>query len=54
MTVSITEFADKVLLDGNPLVAVYSRVAIHNMTDGTVVADPEPSSGLVPLEFDSE
>ena len=49
MIVSITEFADKLALDGNAFVAVYSRVAVHNVSGNTVVADPEPSSGLVPL-----
>ncbi len=47
--VSITEFADKLVLGGDDYVAVYSRVAVQNMTDHVVVADPQPSPGLVPL-----
>jgi len=49
-TVSITEFADEVVLDGNPFVAVYSRVHVANPTAHGVTADPEPSSTLVPLD----
>jgi hypothetical protein len=49
-TVSITELADRVVLGGDPFVAVYARVAVHNPTDRPVVADPDPSPGLVPLD----
>jgi hypothetical protein len=49
-SVSITEFADKLSVDGNAFVAVYSRVAVHNPTDQVVTADPDPSPGLVPLD----
>ena len=42
-TVSITEFADKVVLGGNPFVAVYSRVHVANPTGHAVTADPEAS-----------
>ncbi len=49
-TVSITEFADKVVLGGNPFVAVYSRVRVANPTSHTVTADPEASPTLVPLD----
>ena len=48
--VSITEFADRLVLGGNAYVAVYSRVAISNPTAHVVVADPEASAGLVPLD----
>jgi hypothetical protein len=48
-TVSITEFADRLVLGGNPYVAVYSRVTVQNPTDHVVVADPGPSRGLLPL-----
>ena len=48
--VSITEFADKVIIGGNAYVAVYSRVAVRNSTDHVVAADPQASSGLVPLK----
>ncbi len=49
-TVSITEFADRVVLGGNPYVAVYGRVRIDNGTGHTVTADPAASSTLVPLD----
>jgi hypothetical protein len=48
-SVSITEFADRVVLGGDAYVAVYSRVAVRNPTGRGIVADPRPSSGLVPL-----
>lgn len=48
--VSITEFADRVVIGGDPFVAVYSRVAVDNPTDRSVAADPDPSPGLVPLD----
>ena len=47
--VSITEFADKLVLAGDAYVAVYSRVAVSNPTDHEITANPEASSGLVPL-----
>ena len=49
-TVSITEFADRVVLGGNPFVAVYSRVRVANPTTHTVTADPEASPSLIPLD----
>jgi hypothetical protein len=48
-TVTITEFADKLVLAGHAYVAVYSRVAIANPTDTTVAADPQPTPGLIQL-----
>ncbi len=48
--VTITEFADRVVLRGHPFVAVYSRVRVTNRTSHTVDADPEASPGLVPLD----
>ena len=48
--VSITEFADRVVLGGNPFVAVYSRVRVANPTAHTVTADPEASPSLIPLD----
>jgi hypothetical protein len=48
-SVAITEFADEVVLGGHRYVAVYSRVAVDNPTDTTVVADPLPTRGLIPL-----
>jgi len=48
--VSITEFADKLLLGGHAYVAVYSRVAVTNTTGHVVVARPDPSPGLIPLD----
>ena len=50
VSVTITEFADRVVLGGRSYVAVYSRVATTNPTNGVLVADPGPSSGLVPLD----
>jgi len=47
--VSITEFADRVVLGGDPYVAVYCRVAVTNPTDRMITADPGASAGLVPL-----
>ncbi len=49
-TVSITEFADRLVLGRDAYVAVYVRVAVSNPTDLVVSADPEPSSGMVPLD----
>ncbi|MGO9856373.1 MAG: hypothetical protein ACLPYY_15170 [Acidimicrobiales bacterium] len=49
-TVSITEFADRVVLGGSPFVAVYSRVRVANPTTHTVTADPEASPSLIPLD----
>jgi len=48
-TVSITEFADRVVLGGAPYVAVYSRVRVDNPTGHTITADPAASPALVPL-----
>ncbi len=48
-TVSITEFADQVVLGGTPFVAVYGRVSVANPTGHTVTVDPEASTALVPL-----
>ncbi len=48
--VSISEFADEVVLGGNPFVAVYSRVRVANPTAHGVTADPAPSPALVPLD----
>jgi hypothetical protein len=47
--ISITEFADRVVLSNAAFVAVYSRVAVTNPTDHPVEADPEPSQGLLSL-----
>jgi hypothetical protein len=49
VAVVITEFADRVVVDAHGFVAVYARVAVTNPTNAFVVADPFPSSGLVPL-----
>jgi hypothetical protein len=50
VTVSITEFADRVGLHDDPYVAVYSRVRVVNTTGRTVTADPLASPSLVPLD----
>jgi hypothetical protein len=47
--VTITEFADRVVIAGQAYVVVYSRVAVDNPTDHVVVADPKPAAGLIPL-----
>jgi hypothetical protein len=47
--VSITNFGDRVLLDGHAYVAIYSQVAVHNPTAHPVRVNPEPSPGLLPL-----
>jgi hypothetical protein len=48
-TVAVTEFADEVVLGGNPFVAVYSRVRVVNPTAHAVTVDPRASAALVPL-----
>ena len=47
--VTITEFADRVVLGGDAYVAVYARVVVANPTGHVVRADPGASPGLVPL-----
>ena len=48
-TVAITEFADQVVLGGDPFVAVYSRVRVVNPTAHTLTVDPGASPTLVTL-----
>ena len=48
-SVTITEFADRLVVGGHAFVAVYSRVAIENRTAHTIAADPQPAAGLIPL-----
>jgi hypothetical protein len=52
--VAITEFADRVVLEGDPYVAVYSRVAVTNPTDQPVDADPLAAPDLVPIARGSD
>src|ERR1019366_1999574 len=52
--VSITEFADRLVLGGEAYDAVYSRVAISNRTDRVVLANPEASPGMVQLNTASD
>jgi len=52
--VSITNFGDRVVIGGNPYVLIYSRVAVHNPTGQAVTVDPQPSTGLVPLNKASD
>jgi hypothetical protein len=52
--VTITEFADRVVLSGQPYVLAYARVAVHNTSTRPVTADPAPSPGLVPLNTASD
>ena len=47
--VTITEFADRIIVGGRPYVAVYARVAIKNPTGRAIVADPQATPGLLPL-----
>ena len=47
--VTITEFADRLVLGGDAYVAVYARVAVENPTGHVVHAGPEASAGLLPL-----
>jgi hypothetical protein len=47
--VTVTEFADRVVLGGHPFVAVYCRVEVRNPTGHAVVADPDAAAGLVEL-----
>ncbi len=47
--VTITEFADRVAIDGDAYVLVYARVAVTDPTDRAVDADPRPSPDLVAL-----
>ena len=49
-TVAITEFADQVILGGNPFVAVYARVRVDNPTNHPLTIDPEASGTLVLLD----
>jgi hypothetical protein len=47
--VTITEFADRVVIGGKPYVAVYSRLEVDNPTDRVIAADPQPAAGLLAL-----
>jgi hypothetical protein len=47
--VAITEYCDRVVIGGDAYVAVYSRVAVTNPTGRPLLADPDPSPGLIPL-----
>jgi hypothetical protein len=47
--VTITEFADRVVLGGQPFVAVYCRVEVRNPTGHAVVANPGAAAGMVEL-----
>ena len=48
--VTITEFADKVVIGGDPFVAVYSRVAVRNPTSRSIAANPDPTAGMVEMD----
>ena len=47
--ISITNFGDQVSVGGHSIVAVYSRVAVHNPTAHPVTISPQASAGLIPL-----
>jgi hypothetical protein len=49
-SISITNFGDKVSVAGHQIVAVYSRVAVHNPTSRPVTISPAASAGLIPLD----
>ena len=49
VSITITEFADRVVVGGNAYVAVYCRVRVSNPTNGVVVANPFPSPELLRL-----
>ncbi len=48
--IAITNFGDKVTIGGHAYVVIYSRVQVHNPTSHAVRIDPQPSSGLIPLD----
>ena len=48
-TIQITNFGDKVSVAGHAYVAIYSRVRVTNPTGQPVSIDPQPSTGLIPL-----
>jgi hypothetical protein len=48
-TVSITNFGDDVSIGGHAYVIIYSRVSVTNPTGAPITVDPQPSTGLVPL-----
>jgi hypothetical protein len=48
-TVQITNFGDKVTVGGHAYVAIYSRVRVTNPTGQPLSIDPQPSTGLIPL-----
>jgi len=47
--VSITEFADKVVIAAQAFVVVYARVAVTNTTTKRLIEDPNPTPGFVHL-----
>ncbi|HLX87343.1 MAG TPA: hypothetical protein VKR22_02610 [Acidimicrobiales bacterium] len=47
--VAITEFADRVVIGGDPYVVLYCRVAVVNRSPRAATLDPDPSPGLVEL-----
>ncbi len=49
MNVKISNFADKVTIDGNDFVIAYSRVSITNLMDREIYQNPGASGLLVPL-----
>jgi hypothetical protein len=48
-TIQITNFGDKVTVGGHAYVAIYSRVRVTNPTGRPLSVDPQPSTGLIPL-----
>ena len=48
-TIQVTNFGDKVTVGGHAYVAIYSRVRVTNPTGQPLSIDPQPSTGLIPL-----
>jgi hypothetical protein len=48
-TIQITNFGDKVTVGGHAYVAIYSRVRVTNPTGQPLSIDPQPATGLIPL-----
>jgi hypothetical protein len=47
--ISITNFGDKISIDRQAFVAIYSRVTLTNRTSAAITIDPQPTPNLVAL-----
>lgn len=52
-TVTLTNFGDKVSINGRNYLVVYSRVTVYNHGSAPVTLDPQASTGLIPLTANS-